>query len=288
MRNEYFKEGRDIMKKKLLTIGAIVIGAVLLLVLALPSILTVMGLHPHYDRVEYDLAGKKALVITTSHDTLGNTGKPTGVFGSEMTIPYYEFIDAGMEVDIASIEGGKIPIESVSLRYPMASSADKRYLKDKEAQRKTENSLKIDDVDFLDYDIIFMAGGWGASYDLGQSEVLGKKITEANAEGILLGSVCHGALGFLKAKETDGKPLVEGKKMTAVTDKQVEELGISITPMHPENELRKLNADFQSNTAFRDMFATMMVVDGNIVTGQNQNSSGPTAQMLLRLLDRIQ
>lgn len=133
-----------------------------------------------------------------------------------------------------------------------------------------------------------MAGGWGASYDLGQSEVLGQKITEANAENILLGSVCHGALGFLMAKETDGKPLVEGKKMTAVTDKQVEELGISITPMHPETELRKLNADFQSNTAFRDMFATMLVVDGNIVTGQNQNSSGPTAQMLLRLLDKKQ
>jgi len=276
------------MKKKLLTIGAIVIGAVLLVALALPSILTAMGLHPHYDRVEYDLAGKKVLIIATNHDTLGSTEKPTGVFGSEINMPYYEFIDAGMEVDIASIEGGKIPFEPASLRYPMASPADKRYLKDEDAQRKTENSLKIDDVDFLDYDIIYMPGGWGASYDLGQSEVLGEKITEANAEGILLGSVCHGALGFLKAKEIDGKPLVEGKKMTAVTDKQVEELGISMTPMHPETELRKLNADFQSNTAFRDMFATMMVVDGNIVTGQNQNSSGPVAQELMRLLDRRQ
>lgn len=276
------------MKKKILTIVLIVVGAIALLALSLPSILTAMGLHPHYDSVAYDLAGKKALVITTSHDTLGETGNKTGVFGSEMNIPYYEFLDAGMKVDIASIEGGKIPIEPVSLRYPMASSADKRYLKDEEAQRKTENSLKIDDVDFLDYDIIFMAGGWGASYDLGQSEVLGKKITEANAEGILLGSVCHGALGFLKAKETDGKPLVEGKKMTAVTDKQIEELGITHTPMHPETELRKLNAEFESNTAFRDMFATKLVVDGNIVTGQNQNSSGPTAQMLLRLLDRKQ
>jgi len=76
--------------------------------------------------------------------------------------------------------------------------------------------------------------------------------------------------------------------MTAVTDKQIEEFGITDTPMHPETELRKLNADFESNTAFRDMFATTLVVDGNIVTGQNQNSSGPTAQMLLRLLDRKQ
>lgn len=276
------------MKKKILTIALIVIGAIALLALSLPSILTAMGLHPHYDRVAYDLSGKKALVITTSHDTLGETGNKTGVFGSEMNIPYYEFLDAGMQVDIASIEGGKIPFEPLSLRYPLASEADRRYLNDADAKRKTENSLKIDDVDFLDYDIIFMAGGWGASYDLGQSEVLGEKITEANAAGILLGSVCHGALGFIKAKEVDGKPLVEGKKMTAVTDKQIEEFGITHTPMHPETELRKLNADFESNTAFRDMFATTLVVDGNIVTGQNQNSSGPTAQMLLRLLDRKQ
>ena len=86
------------------------------------------------------------------------------------------------------------------------------------------------------------------------------------------------------AEEVDGKPLVEGKTMTGVTDKQVEELGISITPMHPETELRKQNANFVSSTAFRDMFATYLAVDGNIVTGQNQNTSGPTAQKLLSLL----
>jgi putative intracellular protease/amidase len=190
-----------------------------------------------------------------------------------------------MTVDIASIEGGEIPFEPVSLRYPLATSADKRYLKDDEVQKKTMNSLKIDDVNFLEYDIIYMAGGWGASYDLGYSEVLGDKITEANAKGILMGSVCHGALGFLKAQDIDGTPLVEGRKITAVSDKQVEELGITATPMHPETELRKLGADYQKNEVFKDFFATLVVVDNNLVTGQNQNSSGETAQTLLRLLD---
>lgn len=105
------------MKKKLMIIGAILLILVIILVITLPIILKLIGFHPDYEKVKYDLQGKKALVITTSHDTLGDSGKATGVYGSEMTIPYYEFLDAGLTVDIASIEGGEIPIEPVSLRY---------------------------------------------------------------------------------------------------------------------------------------------------------------------------
>ena len=275
------------MRKKLLIAAGVLVGIIVLFIAFLPQIINLVGFHPPYDRVEYDLEGKKALVIATNHDTLGDPEDEvaTGVYGSELTIPYYEFLDAGMAVDIASIEGGEIPFEPISLRWPLATHADRRYLDDDDAQDKTSNSLKIDDVDFLDYDIIYMAGGWGASYDLGTSEVLGEKISEAHAEGILLGSVCHGVLGFLMAEDVDGSPLVEGRTMTGVTDKQVDELGIGITPMHPETELRRLGADFVAETAFRDFFATLTVVDGNIVTGQNQNSSGETAQTLLRMLD---
>jgi putative intracellular protease/amidase len=272
------------MKRTILVTVISLAGIIVLILILLPSILKGLGLHPDYAREEYDLKGKKALIIATNHNTLGDTGNATGVYGSELTIAYYEFLDAGMTVDIASPAGGLIPFEPVSLRWPLATHVDKRYLDDENAQNKTQNSLRIEDVDFLDYDIIWMAGGWGAAYDLGYSEVLGKKISEAHAEGILLGSVCHGALGFRMATEVDGRPLVEGKTMTGVTDKQVEELGIEITPLHPETELRKQNANFVSNTAFRDFFATYIAVDGNIVTGQNQNSSGETAQTLLRML----
>lgn len=274
------------MNRILLAIGLVLVSAVVLIAVLLPQILSSLGLHPHYEREDFDLSGKTALIIATNHDTLGDPedGVATGVYGSELTIPYYEFIDAGMTVDIASIEGGVIPFEPVSLRYPLASDADWRYLADEEAQEKTNNSLYIGDVDFTEYDIIFMSGGWGAAYDMGTSEVLGQKISEAHAEGILLGSVCHGALGFLMAVETDGRPLVEGKTMTGVTDKQVDELGIDITPQHPETELRRLGANFVAETAFRDFFATYVAVDGNIVTGQNQNSSGDTSQTLLRML----
>jgi putative intracellular protease/amidase len=274
------------MIRKLFIAAGVLVGVIALIAAFLPQILTLIGFHPHYEREAFSLEGRRALIIATNHDTLGDPadGVATGVYGSELTIAYYEFVDAGMTVDIASIEGGEIPFEPVSLRWPLATPADNRYLDDEDAQNKTTNSLKIDDIDFTDYDIIWLAGGWGAAYDLGFSPVLGEKISEAHAEGILLGSVCHGALGFLMATDTDGSPLVEGRTMTGVTDKQVDELGIGITPQHPETELRRLGANFVSETAFRDFFATYVAVDGNIVTGQNQNSSGETAQTLLRML----
>ena len=271
------------MMKVLAIVGGIA-GLGIGIYFALPKVLNLMGLHPHYEGRRYNLVGKRALVITTSHDTLGETGKATGVYASEMTWPYYEFLDANMQVDVASIQGGEIPIEPVSLRWPMAMSADKRYLADPDLQEKVRNSLKIDDVDFTQYDLVYMAGGWGAAYDLGPSEALGRKISEAYASGAVLGSVCHGALGFLQATDANGEPLLMGRHATGVSDKQVRELRIEITPQHPETELRKIGAIYESNTAFRDMFANLTVVDGRIVTGQNQNAGSETAQKMMAVL----
>ncbi len=280
------------MKKKLLITLGILATIIVLFALALPSILHSAGLHPDYpDSKQYDLKGKKALIITTSHSVLSGygetTGKPTGVFASEMTVPYYEFLDAGMTVDVASIEGGEIPIDPQSFLYMIKSDADERYLKDAVFQEKVKNSSKIEGVDFTQYDAIWLAGGWGAAYDLGQSEVLGKKISEAYyAENPIIGSVCHGALGLIQARDTLGNFLITGRTMTGVTDKQLQELGITQTPLHPETELRKLGVNYKSNTANRDIFATITVVDEErrFVTGQNQNSGHETAQKMMEIL----
>jgi putative intracellular protease/amidase len=250
----------------------------------LPRALSAMGLHPHYDIPEFDLAGKRALVITTSHDTLGETGKATGVFGSEMSVPYYAFLDAGMEVDIASIKGGEIPVEPRSMSWPMGTDADYRFKKDTVAMAKLTNSISVADVDISKYDAIFLSGGWGAAYDFAQSKDLAALVTAANADGDVIGSVCHGALGLVNAKDTDGTPLLEGRTVTGVTDNQINQLGISMTPKHPETELRAAKANFEANTAFRDMFATHVTVDGNLVTGQNQNSGAEAAHRMLEIL----
>lgn len=257
-----------------------------LLVANLPGILNALGLHRPYPGRSFDLSGKRALIIATNHDTLGETGKATGVYASEMTVPYYQFQDANMQVDVASIQGGEIPIEPISLRWPLLTPQDKRFLADSDYQAKVKNSLKISELDFTQYDIVYMAGGWGAAYDLGFSDLLGQKISEAYAANVSLGSVCHGALGFLRATDENGKPLVLGRHMTAVTDKQVQELGISITPQHPERELRAAGALYESETAFRDIFASHVIVDGTLVTGQNQNDGAEVAQRMMEIVEK--
>ncbi len=269
--------------------GLVVLLAVAVVAIAvffgLPAALRALGFHPHYDVPKFELGGKRALLISTSHGVLGETGRKTGLMPSEFTVPYYAFVDSGMEVDIASPKGGAVPIEPFTMGWPIATPEDTRFKRDKAAMNKLMNSLKVDEVDPDRYDVVFLAGGWGAAYDLGQNADVGELITRANANDAIVGGVCHGPLGLLQAKDKDGSPLVEGRKVTAVSDLQVEQFGIKITPLHPEAELRKLGANYEKQTAMRDYFATHVVVDGNIVTGQNQNSGGEAAHRILELLD---
>jgi putative intracellular protease/amidase len=271
-------------------IGLSVIGVLSLIALLLPTLLHTMGLHPEYEGEEYDLKGKKALVVTTSHGVLNKPGekegKKTGVFASEMTIPYYEFLDANMQVDVASVKGGEIPIDPQSFYYFLKSPQDKRYLKDKDFQEKVKNSIPVSEVDFKDYDLVFFAGGWGAAYDMA-SETVASKVTDAYyGSDVLFGSVCHGALAFTEAKDSLGNYLVEGRTMTGVTQKQLKQFGIEYTPKHPQEELEKAGADYKANHKLYDPLATLTVIDEEkrFVTGQNQNSSHETAQLMMKTL----
>ena len=169
-------------KKLLIALGATV-AIVAILALSLPTLVHSLGLHPTYEGETYNLKGKRALVITTSHGVLnapGETeGDPTGVMASEFTHPYYGFLDAGMAVDMASVRGGPIPIDPQTLNFVVRTPEDERFLEDPTLQAKVKNSLRIDDVDFTQYDAIFISGGWGAAYDLGYSEILGRKVSDA-------------------------------------------------------------------------------------------------------------
>jgi putative intracellular protease/amidase len=270
--------------------GLIVLAGVFLV--SLPTILHKAGLHPEYHGPTVALPGKRALVITTSHDVLaapGETeGPATGVMASEFTHPYYTFLDGGMEVDIASIQGGEIPIDPQTLQFMVRSPEDERYLKDDIAQAKARNSIPIADVDIEQYDIVFISGGWGAAYDLAQSPVLAAKVSESfyGDKAAVIGGVCHGVLGLVNARARDGSLLIAGRRMTGVTDKQIKELGIELTPLHPETELRKAGVIFESQTAFVDFFATHVAVDDEqrFVTGQNQNSGLETANVMMGIL----
>lgn len=155
------------MKKLGIALGGVLaLGA--LVVISLPAIMHRLGLHPAYSGQRYLLPEGKALIIATNRDRLGEGGAETGVFASELTAPYYEFRDARLAVDVASIEGGRIPFDPLSFRRTMRTPYDERFLEDPTAQDKVEQSLRVADVDFTKYDVIFLAGGWGAAYDLGR------------------------------------------------------------------------------------------------------------------------
>ena len=278
--------------KKILVAGGCLALVVALFLLALPSILHRAGLHPEYTGETIALPGKRALVITTSHDRLAapgeQGGRPTGVMASEFTHPYYSFLDAGMTVDLASVQGGQVPIDPQTLWYMIRSPQDERFLEDPVLQEKVHHSLKIDDVDFTRYDIVFLSGGWGAAYDLGQSPILAEKITEAyySDRQPVIGGVCHGVLGLIEARDRGGELLIAGRRMTGVSDKQIRELGIEDTPLHPESALREAGARYESESAFRDFFATHVAVDEEqrFVTGQNHNSGVETAQRMMAIV----
>ena len=277
---------REIVK---ISLGAAVCIGVFLI--SLPTLVHKAGLHPEYSGPTVDLPGKRALIITTSHGVLARVGEtggdPTGVAASEMTHPYYTFLDGGMDVDLASIKGGQIPIDPMTINRVVKTAEDERFLNDSIAMSKAKYSIPIADVDITAYDIVFISGGWGASYDLAQSPVLGEMVSDAyyGDKDAIIGGVCHGVLGLVNARTTDGSLLVAGRRMTGVTDKQIKELGVEVTPKHPETELRKAGAILESQSAFRDVFATHVAVDDErrFVTGQNQNSGLETAHVMMQV-----
>ena len=274
------------MKKLIITLCILVVLSVTVY-FALPEALCWIGINPDYDDgLGYRFSNKTVLIITTSHDSLGEgeNAKPTGVYASELFVPYYELLDAGLEIDIASIKGGEIPIDPSSLKWSIITSADKRYFKDDDCKGKVENSLSVEDVDFSKYEMIFIAGGRGAACDLGYSNSLVEGITIEYSSNAIIGTVCHGSLGLINALDENGNVLIAGKNVAGVTNKQVDELGISYTPMHPETELIKSGANYQFDTAFRDVMANLTVIDGRIVSGQNQNASSEVARKMMSLL----
>jgi putative intracellular protease/amidase len=221
----------------------------------------------------------KILIVLTSHAAIGDTGKPTGVWFEELTTPYYEFIDSGAAVDIASVAGGKVPVDPASMK-PLGenpASVD-RFLKDPAAMAKIEASVKITDVSATPYDAIFLPGGHGTMWDLPKSEALSALLSAAWAQGKVLAAVCHGPAGLVNAKDEAGKPVVSGRRVAGFSNTEEKAAGLDkAVPFLLESRLRELGGHYESGPDFQP-FA---VSDGRLVTGQNPASSDKAAQLTL-------
>ena len=223
----------------------------------------------------------KILIVLTSHDTLGNTGRKTGFWLEEFAAPYYAFVDAGATVTLASPKGGQPPLDPKSDDPDAQTDATRRFRQDTEAQQVLASTLRLADVQAADYDAVFYPGGHGPLWDLAEDTKSVGLIETMLAAGKPVSAVCH-APGVLRhAKTADGKPLVQGRQVTGFSN--AEEAAVQLTDVVPflvEDELTRLGGLYSSVPDWQPH----VVSDGLLVTGQNPASSVGVAQALLERL----
>ncbi len=229
---------------------------------------------------------KRILMIVTSHSTMGASGKATGVWAEELTAPYYIFLDAGMEVEIASPKGGKVPFDPASIKPKGQSEAHiERFLADPAAQRKVADTLVAAAADARGFDAVFFPGGHGAMWDLPNDAGVTRAVEAAFAAGKVIAAVCHGAAGLVTARRADGKSILFGKQVNGFTDAEEAAAGqTEVVPFLLETRMRELGGKFQKAPNWQ-VFA---VRDGQLITGQNPNSSALVAQYILAALEDSQ
>lgn len=226
------------------------------------------------------------LFIVTSHAIMGNTGEPTGVWLEELTTPYYEFIDAGYEVKIASVSGGNIPIDPRSTGEDQKSEPSvARYLEDETLQAAVKNTPSAGEIDASKYDAIFFPGGHGTMWDYPDNSELAKIITDALSDNRVVAAVCHGPAVLVGVQDENGDPLVKGRKVSTFTDSEERAVGLEdAVPFLLETRLRELGADVIT----ADDFQALSVVDGTLVTGQNPASAKAVAADVIKLLQKAE
>lgn len=221
-------------------------------------------------------------MIVTSHKSLLNTDSETGLWIGEFTDPYFEFIDQGYKVSIASPKGGKPPIDNLSELTENITTSNKRYQEDKLAQTDLENSLRLKDVNGKDYDALFYCGGHGPMFDLAIDETSGKLIVEFLNSKKPVAAVCHGPAALVQAAEIDSSILID-KRVTGFSN--IEETLVfrnNNIPFHLEDKFKWLGANYKSAII---PFTSHVERDGLLVTGQNPLSASPTAKVLVDLLE---
>jgi len=222
----------------------------------------------------------KIVMVLTSHDTLGNTGRKTGFWLEEFAAPYFVFRDAGVELTLASPKGGQPPIDPKSDLPENQTAAMTRFKKDERAQKELSQTVKLETIKSEDFDTVFYPGGHGPMWDLAESADSIALLESFYNSGKPIALVCHSP-GVLRHVKYNGEPLVKGKHVTGFTDGEEEEVQLThVVPFLVEDELLRLGAIYEKVRNWQPF----SVVDGRLITGQNPASSTVTAQALMKYM----
>ena len=222
----------------------------------------------------------KILMVLTSHNILGSTGRPTGFWLEEFTAPYYVFRDANVHVTVASPKGGQPPIDPKSDEPASQTDSMTRFKGDKAAQGVLATTAKLSDMKATDFDAVFYSGGHGPMWDLAEDPVSIALIESFYDAGKPVAAVCH-APGVLRHVKYQGVSIVKGKRVTGFTNSEEEAVQLTkVVPFLVEEELKRLGGRFEKVADWQ----SFAITDGRLVTGQNPASSTAGAQALLKLL----
>lgn len=211
-------------------------------------------------------AMKKILFVVTSHDKKGNTGQPTGFYLGEVSHPYEVLTAAGYDIDVVSPKGGKAPVDGLNLD----DAANKAFWENKESRYKVEHTLKPSDIEPEKYDAVFYAGGHGTMWDFADNEALAKIAAQIYERNGVVGAVCHGPAGLVNIKLSNGKYLVDGKKINAFTNEEETAVKLeTVVPFLLETKLIERGARFEKS----GLWQPHVTIDGRVVTGQNPASA---------------
>lgn len=223
----------------------------------------------------------RILFITTSHDQLGDTGRRTGVWLQELAEPYFIFKEAGAEMVLASPEGGPIPVDPKSESIMVVTPPTKRFLKDPEAMNMLANSIRLEEVQAKDFDVVYLPGGHGPLWDIADNILVKQLLEGFNNEHKPIGLVCHGVVALLSVQDARGELLVKGKRLTAFSNSEEVTAGLAeVVPFLLQTKLGSLGALYSKGLDY----TSYVVMDDNIITGQNPASSAEVAKRILLML----
>jgi putative intracellular protease/amidase len=222
----------------------------------------------------------KILMVLTSHDQLGSTGRPTGFWLEEFAAPYFVFRDAGVQLTLASPRGGRPPVDPKSDLPANQTDSMARFKEDAAAQKALSQTAKLANMKSADFDTIFYVGGHGPMWDLAESAISIALLESFYNADKPIALVCHSP-GVLRHVTYKGAPLVKGKHVTGFTNGEEEAVQLTtVVPFLVENELMRLGAIFEKVANWQPFH----VIDGRLITGQNPASSTGTAQALITLM----